>query len=256
MPEISGEPALRKIRSLCQELAARHGLDDAARDELCDHLESKLAGYLDGSVKITEDDALLLVRGHFGDADKIARRLARERGSLIVYLFYRLLGALTVASLLLCGGVLGISAIGGWSDNGRAFHPLPLRFGYIAKDYLDGEGRRGMDIVVVHWRRYPIVGPSWGPKGESSPAVDEFLRQHPWHFFDLGQGFLLDFGAEQGGSMGRPAVIAGSRLDMCAPYWALAVLLSILPIGALLRWLMLWLRRNHRRNQPDSPALA
>lgn len=67
--------AVAKIRGLCGELAARHGLDDQTCDELCGHLEDKLLAYLDGSCRVSEDDALLLVRAHFGEADAIAQKL-------------------------------------------------------------------------------------------------------------------------------------------------------------------------------------
>lgn len=76
MPELPHE-SLQRIRSLCHELAAKHGLDEQTRDELCGHLEDKLLGYLGGEVPITEEDALLLVRSHFGDAEQVARRLGR-----------------------------------------------------------------------------------------------------------------------------------------------------------------------------------
>src|SRR5271170_1985610 len=76
--------SLEKIRALCRDLAARQGLDDEARDELCGHMEDKLMGYLSGEVKITEEDALLLVRSHFGDAEKIARQVAGERKETVM----------------------------------------------------------------------------------------------------------------------------------------------------------------------------
>jgi hypothetical protein len=75
------QPTTDKIRALCHELAARHRLDDATRDELCAHLEDKLAGYLIGEVRISEEDALTLVRAHFGDAEKIARLIGREQAA-------------------------------------------------------------------------------------------------------------------------------------------------------------------------------
>ena len=79
MPEELPPSSIEKIRALCRDLAARHRLDDATRDELCGHLEDKLAGYLSGEVRMSEDDALMLVRAHFGDAERVARVLGRER---------------------------------------------------------------------------------------------------------------------------------------------------------------------------------
>lgn len=67
------DETLRKIRGYCRELADRHGLDEEAREEICGHLEDKLAGYLSGEVRPTEEDALVLARAHFGDAEEVAR---------------------------------------------------------------------------------------------------------------------------------------------------------------------------------------
>ena len=78
MPESPAESSRQKIRSLCRELADRHQLDDQTCDELCGHLEDKLIAYLSGEERITEADALHLVRAHFGDAAQIARSLRRE----------------------------------------------------------------------------------------------------------------------------------------------------------------------------------
>src|SRR4051794_26230096 len=78
MAEQSTDASLLKIRALCRELASKHRLDDATRDELSAHMEDKLLGYLSGEVKITEADALHLVSVHFGDAARVARDLSRE----------------------------------------------------------------------------------------------------------------------------------------------------------------------------------
>src|SRR5437762_2498695 len=83
MSDTSNRPELPqssagKIRSLCDELARHYRLDDTTRDELRGHLEDKLAAYLSGEQRISEEDALLLVRAHFGDAAQVARRLKRE----------------------------------------------------------------------------------------------------------------------------------------------------------------------------------
>jgi hypothetical protein len=79
MPDAPSESTMRNIRSLCQQLADRHGLDAEARDELCGHFEDKLSAYLSGTLPITEEDALHLVRAHFGDADRISRRISAAR---------------------------------------------------------------------------------------------------------------------------------------------------------------------------------
>lgn len=72
------QTAAQKIRSVLLELSAQHGLDTEACTELCSHLEEKLADYLSGAVKITEDDAIILARSHFGDAQRVASAIANE----------------------------------------------------------------------------------------------------------------------------------------------------------------------------------
>jgi len=79
MPEETDASILSDLRALCTELAARQGLSDEAREEICGHLEDKLLGYLKGQIEITTEDALLLVRAHFGDARGVARQIRRGR---------------------------------------------------------------------------------------------------------------------------------------------------------------------------------
>jgi hypothetical protein len=78
MPELP-DSSRRKINSLSHELFGRLHLDEDTRAELSAHLEEKLAGYMSGQIPISEEDALILVRAHFGDARQIARRLRREQ---------------------------------------------------------------------------------------------------------------------------------------------------------------------------------
>src|SRR5690242_2017659 len=77
MQDESTEAAVREIRALCKQLAEKRGLSEEVREELCGHMEDKLLGYLKGEERVTVEDALVLVRAHFGDADRVGRELAR-----------------------------------------------------------------------------------------------------------------------------------------------------------------------------------
>jgi len=81
MQDESTEAAVREIRALCKQLAEKRGLSEEVREELCGHMEDKLMGYLKGEDLVTVEDALVLVRAHFGDADRVGRELAREGGA-------------------------------------------------------------------------------------------------------------------------------------------------------------------------------
>lgn len=56
-----------QARSLCEQISVAHNLDDDIQEELFTHIEDKMLGYLSGEVPLTEDDAFILVREHFGD---------------------------------------------------------------------------------------------------------------------------------------------------------------------------------------------
>jgi hypothetical protein len=77
MHDESIDRAVKQIRSLCHELAEKRGLSDEVREELCGHMEDKLMGYLKGEERVSVEDALVLVRAHFGDAERVGRELAR-----------------------------------------------------------------------------------------------------------------------------------------------------------------------------------
>ena len=114
MPEQPSTPVLGQIRSLCAQLADRHGLDDDAREEMCGHLEDKLVGYLSGEVRVSEQDALLLVRAHFGDADRIAGSLGGQSRSARLDLPWRrrAVAKIAVATVVLMLGVVPACALG------------------------------------------------------------------------------------------------------------------------------------------------
>lgn len=61
-PETAG-----KIHALCSRISVANSLDQEIQEELFSHLEEKLLAYLSGKEKITEEDAFILVREHFGD---------------------------------------------------------------------------------------------------------------------------------------------------------------------------------------------
>ncbi len=66
-----------RIRALCRQISVAHNLDEEIQTELHAHMEDKLLGYLSGEEKVTEEDAFILVREHFGDP-AVIRALLRE----------------------------------------------------------------------------------------------------------------------------------------------------------------------------------
>ena len=66
---------VERLRELCRKITVAHNIDEEIQRELCSHMEDKLRAYLSGEEKLTEADALILVREHFGDADNLKRLL-------------------------------------------------------------------------------------------------------------------------------------------------------------------------------------
>ena len=62
-----GPDTNEKMRALCKKISVAHDLDEEIQEELYSHIEDKLLAYLNGEEAVTEEDAFILVREHFGD---------------------------------------------------------------------------------------------------------------------------------------------------------------------------------------------
>ena len=78
MPEtnISAETQ-ESIQKFCLKISIAYDLDEEIQEELSSHIEDKLLMYLNGELKLSEQDALVLVREHFGKPEHI-RSLLEE----------------------------------------------------------------------------------------------------------------------------------------------------------------------------------
>ena len=71
MPETIEPRITEKLHALCGRITVACELDTEIQEELYSHLEDKLLAYLSGAEKLTEADALILVREHFGNAENL-----------------------------------------------------------------------------------------------------------------------------------------------------------------------------------------
>jgi hypothetical protein len=71
MPDSVNQETRAKIDELCKKIAIAHDLNPDIQSELSGHMEDKLLGYLSGQESLSEDDAFILVREHFGSPAKI-----------------------------------------------------------------------------------------------------------------------------------------------------------------------------------------
>ncbi len=118
MPEKLTPEAEERIRSLCCNISVAHNLDEEIQRELFSHMEDKLLGYLSGEEKVTEEDAMILVREHLGNPAVIQGLFEEAHGMETRAGLFRRIGAVTVASLASAGVVeLILLFIGIISDN-------------------------------------------------------------------------------------------------------------------------------------------
>ncbi len=87
------------IRALCGEIAVAHELDSELREELCGHIEDKTIGYLSGEEAVSEPDALLLAREHFGDRARLKAMLSEVHRAEHSASFWRRMAAGLVVML-------------------------------------------------------------------------------------------------------------------------------------------------------------
>lgn len=56
-----------RLRALCRQITVAEEIDPEIQEELMSHVEDRFNGYLHGKDPVTEEDAFLLVREHFGN---------------------------------------------------------------------------------------------------------------------------------------------------------------------------------------------
>jgi len=66
-----------KARELARQITVAHDLDPEIQEELYGHIEDKLLAYMSGDEPVTQEDALILAREHFGNM-KALRNLLHD----------------------------------------------------------------------------------------------------------------------------------------------------------------------------------
>lgn len=100
MPENLSPETAEKIRALCRKISVAHNIDEEIQQELYSHMEDKFLGYLRGEEKLTEEDAFILVREHFGKPEHIRAMLEEVHVTEISISFIRKIGVVWAATLV------------------------------------------------------------------------------------------------------------------------------------------------------------
>ncbi len=88
-----------KICRFCDTITKSYDLDTDVRDELCDHIEDRLLDYREEHKTLSEEDAFVLVREHFGDPAEVRKLLGAVHGDQAKGSFLRRLAAVFAATI-------------------------------------------------------------------------------------------------------------------------------------------------------------
>ncbi len=89
----------QKARDLARKITVAHDLDPEIQEELYGHIEDKLLAYKSGEERISDEDAFILVREHFGDAKVLRSMFADVHEAAATLALGRLIGAACVITL-------------------------------------------------------------------------------------------------------------------------------------------------------------
>ncbi len=147
MPDSISRETREQLEALCRKISVSHKIDVELRRELYGHMEDRLLAHMNGEIPLTEQDAFILVREHFGDPAMIKEQIqevhAEEAAS---YLGRRLLAAFAASTaanfictvLQFCTGAVP-AFLGTWRE--------PLQKGLFG----------AIEIVLIPWVMYVIL---------------------------------------------------------------------------------------------------
>ncbi len=93
------ESTQQKARELANSITVAHDLDPEIQEELYGHIEDKLLAYRRGEEAITDEDALILVREHFGNTKTLRNLLQEVHMEAVQVTLLRKLSALAIVTL-------------------------------------------------------------------------------------------------------------------------------------------------------------
>jgi len=140
-----------RLRALCRQITVADDLDPEIQEELLGHMEDKFHAYLEGSEAITEEDAFILVREHFGDPAHVKALFQHTHVREATLSLGRRLAAVAAVTLVCYIVMKLMSTIGGSLLVWAAFRLGPTSHNWVHMWMLDN--------VVLKWALALIV---WG----------------------------------------------------------------------------------------------
>jgi len=148
----------QKARDLARKITVAHDLDPEIQEELYGHIEDKLLAYKSGEERISDEDAFILVREHFGDAKVLRSMFAEVHEAAATLTLGRLIGAacvITLAVAWLCKLLalpfqgLALYLIEHGATSGAVMPPVAFLLYHAMVPVLP----IGVALAFVHWRK-------------------------------------------------------------------------------------------------------
>lgn len=99
MPHQLHEEARQRILEIARGISVANHLNEPIQRELYGHMEDKLLGYLNGEERLSEADALILVREHFGKPETVKELLQEVYRTDVAVSYMRRLLMIAIATM-------------------------------------------------------------------------------------------------------------------------------------------------------------
>ncbi len=200
-----------RLRALCRQITVAEEIDPEIQEELMSHVEDRFTGYLHGKDPVTEEDAFLLVREHFGNPAIVKELLQHAHVQEATVSLGRRLAAIAVVGLGCYAAaralnVAGLAALLVSFNSVGALEPYVGLIWTVYNVILIASLAGFMWFIVLRWQRQvaqgqrpwfirwplgriiqclggalivsclvPTVGISTGPFGTSGPSAGVFM---------------------------------------------------------------------------------
>lgn len=146
----------RKARELAERITVAHDIDPEIQEELYGHIEDKMRAYCSGEESVSQEDALILAREHFGDGAALRGLLHGVHFEAVEMSFLRrvlVLALLTTCAIVLTR-ILTVTLMQTIHPFGGDRPPIVqmLLRSLILGGYLSG-GPTLLVLLLHHWKR-------------------------------------------------------------------------------------------------------
>lgn len=139
MPDQISPKTQQKIEKFCSKISNDYDLDDDTYKELCSHIEDKMFDYINGGEPLSEDDAFILVKEHFGNTTTL-KAMFRDAHEFEKKPFHLSMVVLKSASIIIAG------IFSSW-----------FLYGFLSNRIIDLVQSTGINIISIRFMRFDLI---------------------------------------------------------------------------------------------------